>query len=185
MKIVLSPRSQVRALTAFLLIFSLFPLGPISVAQAESGLSVAWVDIKRAVWESRAGKSAQKELKSEFEDAQSDINSKSKELERLKSNLDSKRESLKLSAVVAKEEELIEKEKSLKRRYVDSKEALRRKEGLMKAKLITGIRKIANEIGKEKKYTLILEAGNNASVLYADSSIDITDEVIKRMNKSS
>ena len=88
-----------------------------------------------------------------------------------------------VSAVIKKEEELIEKEKSLKRSFVDSKEALRRKEGLLKAELIGGIRKVTAEIGKEKSYSLILEGGDN-SVLYADSGIDITDEVIKRFDST-
>jgi len=143
--------------------------------------SIAYVDLKRAVWESKAGKQAQSELKREFNDAQKSIDSKSKELEKLKGNLNSKRDSLKVSAVIKKEEELIEKEKSLKRSFVDSKESLRRKEGLLKVELIQAIRKVTAEIGKEKKFSIILESGDN-SVLYADSSIDITDEVIKRFD---
>ena len=89
---------------------------PIASAAPEDGQKIGYVDLKRAVWGSKAGQDAQSALKKEYNQAQTSIDSKSKELEKLKGKLTSKRDSLKLSAIVEKEEELIEKEKSLKRK---------------------------------------------------------------------
>jgi outer membrane protein len=40
---------------------------------------------------------------------------------------------------------------------------------------------IANEMGKQEKYTLIIEK-KNAGVIYTPDQIDITDTVIKKYN---
>jgi len=166
----------------FLVLLALLLAGTASAETAD--LNVAFVDLKRAVWESNRGKAAQNDLKNEYKSAQTKIDSQTKELEKLKDSLKAQRDSLKVSALVQKEEQLINKEKGLKRHYVDSKEALQRKEGLLRVELLRGIRKVISGIGEERKFTLILEKSGN-TVLYADSGIDITDEVIKRFNASN
>ncbi len=167
------------AFVFLVLIFS----GAQAVAENSLG-SVAFVDLKKAVWESNKGKAAQNDLKSEYKSAQSKIDSQTKELEKLKDSLKAQRDSLKVSALVQKEEQLINKEKGLKRNYLDSKEALQRKEGLLRVELIRGIRQVIAGIGQERKFTLILEKSGD-TVLYADKGIDITDEVIKRFNAAN
>lgn len=151
----------------------------ILVAEAGPDVSVAFVDFKKAVWGNKVGLKAEKNLKTKYTSAQKTINSQTKDLDKLKSKLQSQRDSLKITSLLEKEEELLAKEKKLKRHFVDSKEDLRREESKVRASLVQGIRKIIAQIGKENGYTVILEKGGN-SVLYADSGIDITDEVIKR-----
>ena len=102
------------ALLASTPFFSTQALGETEGAQTESALNVAYVDLKKAVWESNKGKKAQQELKQEYKQAQANIDSQTKELEKLKDSLKAQRDSLKVSALVEKEEQLINKEKGLK-----------------------------------------------------------------------
>ena len=49
--------------------------------------------------------------------------------------------------------------------------------------LVEQLRKVVDQVGQDEGYTLILEKGGPA-LLYADSKIDITEDVIKRFNES-
>lgn len=48
--------------------------------------------------------------------------------------------------------------------------------------ILKALEKVVNDYGAEKKYTAILDVKN--SVIYFDKTIDITDEVLKRLNKA-
>ncbi len=174
--------SMLKIVFSFFLVLSLFAPTTV-IAEATPEVSVAFVDFKKAVWGNKVGLKAEKNLKSKYTSAQKTINSQTKDLDKLKNKLQSQRDSLKITTLLEKEEELLAKEKKLKRHFVDSKEDLRREESKVRAGLVQGIRKVIADIGKENGYTVILEKGGN-SVLYADKGIDITDEVIKRYDAS-
>jgi outer membrane protein len=55
---------------------------------------------------------------------------------------------------------------------------------MMVSDLVKELRRTVEGIGKKNKYTVILERSAQA-VLYADNSIDITDEVIKQFNEQT
>ncbi len=167
----------------FLSLVSLLFVGlQVSSAHAAPEVRLGFVDLQRALTESRTGKAAQKDYEKAVLAAQSKLDVKKSEFEKLREAFSKQRESLNADALQKKEEELIEKERDIKRSFKDSQEKLRRTNAQMVGELMKEIRVAVAAVGQEKNLTVILEKGSQA-VLYADSKIDITDEVVSRFNK--
>lgn len=154
-----------------------------SSASAEE-FRIAIVDLQRALGESKAGKSAQKEYEVEVKSAQAKLDKKKGEFEALKKNLEKQRESLNEQALLSKEEELIALEKDIKRSFRDAQEMLRRKNATIVSDLVKEIRKVVEGLGRKEGYSLILEK-NAQAVMYSDASFDITDKVVQQFDASS
>ena len=73
----------------------------------------------------------------------------------------------------------------MEREYIrvaqDSDTEVRKKDTELRDMILKEIIELVDNVGKEEGYTLIIERG---PVLYLDSVIDITDEIIRRYNES-
>jgi outer membrane protein len=159
-----------------------FALGSVPVAEAETELKVAFVDLQKALAMSKAGKAAQTSYQREVKKAQSGIDKKKGEFEKRKESFQKQRDNLNERALVEKEEELLQLKKDIERDFKDSQQKLQRKNAVMVGDLIKKIREAVASVGKEKSLTVIFEKSSQ-TVLYADTSIDITDEVVARFDK--
>ncbi len=157
-----------------------FARGPEALA-APAQFRVGYVDLQRALGESRAGKAAQKDYEGEVAKEQGSIDKKKQEFEILRSNFSKQKESLNDGAKQDKEEKLLTMERDLKRAYQDSQEKLRRKNVTIVGDLIKQLREVVQDFGRSEGYTMILEKNGN-SVLFADSSIDITSPIVSRFD---
>jgi outer membrane protein len=157
-----------------------FGLGLPQVVVADE-LKIAVVDLQRALTTTKQGKSAQEKLEEDVKKAQGSIEGKKKEIEKAQEAYNKQKESLNQKARADKEEQLITMEKEIKRLLQDSQEGLRRKNNQLVGELVKKLRVIIEDIGKEDSYSMVLERSSQA-VIYADKSIDITDEVIKRFD---
>ncbi len=151
-------------------------------AAAESEIKVAFVDLQKALAMSKAGKEAQTSYQGEVKKAQSGIDKKKQVFEKRKESFQKQRDNLNERARVEKEEELLQLKKDIEREFKDSQQKLQRKNAIMVGELIKKIREAVASVGKEKSLTMIFEKSSQ-SVLYADRSIDITDEVVARFDK--
>jgi len=138
------------------------------------GMKVGYVNIRKALWESKKGKAVKKEIEARGAALDKIFKQKQEELRKLKESLDKK--ILSEKARKEKEKEYQKKLKELDRFVKDSRDELRQMEREKTTKLLKVLEKVVKKIGKEKGYTLILESG---FILYAPDSIDLTDEVIK------
>lgn len=159
----------------FILLFS-------ASAWAQEKIKMGYIDIQRAIVESQSGKKAKENFQTQVKKAEGELLKEKQELERLKSDLDKK-------SPLLKEEERRSMEKELDRRYLsyqrtmrDSQEELRQRENEMTGVILRELEKIVAEIGKNEKFTLILE---RSQVLYIDQGIDITNKVIEVYNSRS
>jgi outer membrane protein len=149
---------------------------------AQDRVKIGFIDIQRAISESQAGKRAKEQFQVQVKKAQSDLLREKQDLERLKSDLDKK-------GPLLREEERLNLQSDLERRYLnyqramqDQQQLLRQKEGAMTSDILKDLEKIVNEIGKSEKFTLILE---RSQILYSDQGIDITNKVIQVYDKRS
>lgn len=157
----------------FLLLFCAAPLW------AQEKIKLGLIDIQRAISESQSGKKAKERFQTQVKKAEVDLLKEKQEVERLKSDFDKK-------GSLLKDEEKRNLEKELQRRYLayqrtmqDYQEELRQKEGEMTGEILRELQKIVAEVGKNDKFTLILERGQ---LLYSDQGIDITDKVLELYN---
>ena len=154
-------------------------LGRTPVAGAE--LRIGIVDMQRALNESDAGKKAKDQVKAKFEKAQD-------ALKRQKDDLEHSREDFEKKAIVLKDEERRNLEKDLegrtldfKRKYEDFQRDLQRTDRELTSGIVAGLYEVVQDYGREKGYTMILEA-QSGQVVFSSKDIDITDEIVSRYN---
>jgi outer membrane protein len=148
---------------------------------AAAQTTVALIDVQRVVSESDPGKEAFQKLKAALDAKDAESQAMQKEFETLREQFDKQRFTLSDEKLEEMRKELENKQIALKRFSDDAQrelEAMRRKE---MEKLEEKIMPIVNQIGDEKGLTLIFDK-YRAGLLYADESVDITDEVIQRFN---
>jgi len=139
------------------------------------------VDFQRIFITSNAGKLAQSKINDHGKKMEADLKKKGAEIEELKKKLE--REILVISKEMREE-----KERELRIKTNDfnflNKKYVREFKGIEK-KIVNRIKKdilkLVEEIGKNKGYLIIIEK-RDAGVLYAPSSIDITDILIQKYN---
>lgn len=156
--------------------------GAVGAPTARAEISIGVVDMQRALNECKAGKRAKDEVRRKFERAQKDLESQRAEVDRLRSDYEKK-------FLMVKDEERRNLEKNLearsldlKRRYEDFQRELKRTDAELTADIVEQLYEIVNGYARERGFTVVLEASSGALV-YMDSAIDVTDEVIKRHDK--
>lgn len=145
---------------------------------------VGYVDLQRALNESKAGKRAKAEFKAKVDKLEKQLRGQKKELDRIKQELERK-------AVVMRPEErrklegdFEHKQLDLKRKYEDSQAELQQKDAELTGKILRGLQEVVQKLGKERGYDLILSLGSG-SVLFYRKDDDLTDEVMRIFDERS
>jgi outer membrane protein len=141
-------------------------------------IKIGSVDMQKAVNECNAGKEAKKVLTKEVEKFQHLIAEKQKEVQEMKESLEKQGLMLNPETRVAREKELQAKVRDFQRWGEDVQKDLNQKRIDIEGNLSIGLIKVAQEIGANEGYTLILQKNENI-VLFASKPTDITDQVIK------
>lgn len=148
-------------------------------ALAADVAKIGVIDLQKILEVSEAGKSIQEELKKEKDKMESDLKEKGAEIETIRKRLE--RESMVMSKEMREEKEReqrikINDFKSLQQKY---RSELQKLEAELMNQLKADINEIVESIGKNEGYLLIV---NKFGVLYSPSSIDITDQLIQKLN---
>lgn len=138
------------------------------------------ISFQKILENSEAGKAAKKELTTEGQAMEDDLKQRSDEIQELQQMLQRDTGIMSKEAREEKQWELtrkIDEAKALKKKYD-------RKIQERQAELLSGIRKdlvvLINDYGQKQGYLLIVE---NASVVYAPQSIEISDAIVKIYNE--
>ncbi|MFN8543310.1 MAG: OmpH family outer membrane protein [Candidatus Binatia bacterium] len=155
----------------------------VPTAGVAAEIKIGVVDMQRALNECDAGKKAKDQVKAKFEKA-------GDQLKRQREELDRAREDYEKKAIVLKDEERRNLEKDLegralefKRKSEDLKRDLERTDRELTSGIVADLYGVVQQYGKERGYTVILEA-QNGQVVFADEASDITAEVVKIFNTS-
>jgi outer membrane protein len=137
------------------------------------------IDLQKILETSNAGKSIQNELKIQKDKMESDLKQKGAEIENISKRLE--REAMVMSKDMREEKEReqrikINDFKSLQKRYRSELQSL---EVQLMNELQDDLKNLVEAIGKKEGYLMII---NKLGVLYAPSSIDLTDKVIQQLN---
>ena len=150
-----------------------------SGSDAADVAKIGILDAQRVLEVSSAGKTAQSMIKAEGNQRTSDLKKKAEEFKALE-------EQLKREAMVMSQEKRDDKSRELKIRKVeieDLQKKYSREMNQMQKQILSRIQadivKLAQQIGKEDGYLLILTKEN---AVYYPSSIDITDKLIQSYN---
>lgn len=151
-------------------------------AAAAESVRIAVVNQQRALASSNEGRAAEKALKSLIQKKRTQLEPLEQELKRLQEEFESQKYVLSRSALEERKLDLLKRQRDLERSMREAEDDLEIENRRLMQPLVKRIEQALSEIGKEKDFTVILEI-KSAAVLYAEESIDITDLVIRKLNK--
>ncbi len=139
-------------------------------------MKIGFVDLKKAISLSRAGKVAKEKFQAQIKKVEADLKKEQQELERLRADIDKKGLLLDEEQKSNLEREFQKRYRDYQRNMRDNQQELREREREAMNKIIIGIEKATDEIGKEENFTLILTRNQ---LLYVDQGVDITQKVVE------
>jgi outer membrane protein len=175
-------------------------LSLLGVAQAQKGLKIGVVDLQAVLDNSVRGKAAKDrlqqlglKLQEEIKDKRETKEEREKELQKLRTELRSQGLVLSKKAQEEKAEAFRKQVRELKRfiddtnRFIeDATQEFREREVRETQRLLQEIRDVVQEVGKQQKYSLILEGNEGAAlVLYFSSTVSLTSEIVQRYDQAS
>jgi outer membrane protein len=144
-------------------------------------LNIVYVDVQRVMIESEKGKEAKKTLGEEVEKLKKNLDGKQDELQKMKDAIEKQGAMITPDARAEKEKQYQAKLKDYQRLYNDYQGELQQKDMELTQKILKEIEEVVKSLGDKEKYTLILEK-NQAGILFASPTIDITTRVISLYN---
>jgi len=151
-------------------------------ATAQTKLAV--IDIQTVVTESNLGQQAQKELEGLQTSKRAALEAQGQELVEMRKKIEEGRLSLAPEKLAEMGEEYESKARALKRAEDDANRELQKRGEKLMGDIEQKVLPIIDQIGKAEGYTLIFNKFRSG-LLFADDAIDITQQVIERLNQSS
>lgn len=170
---------KVHLLAVLLLVLPLLTNTIYSQSQEGDLIKIGVINTQKILEQSNIGRSIINELESLRLERKRELDALSAEIESLRRELDTQSSILSTDARRTKEDELLRKQTTLRRKAEDFDNELRMKQDSTLQTMTVRIEKILDSIGTEQGFTIIL---NEAVALYFSGEIDITDEVIRRLN---
>ena len=149
---------------------------------AVAGTKVGYIDLQRLVKESKLGKAAMEDIELLRKEKQKAIAGKLKKINTVKIDLETNEELLKDKEKKDRVDELNNLIKEYKRMVADAKEEIAKEDRELVAQILAKADGALKKVAKKKKFTMILKDPN--AIGYLDPSVDITDLVLKELNKN-
>ncbi len=159
----------------YLFIFSLFLLLPYNL----SADSVYYLDFKYILNESEAGKKAQSSLKKKLDEGIKSLNNKEKKLQEEEKNIIQQKRVLSQEEYKKKVSELRKKVTDLKKQRNQILNSVAKQRNKARNELLKNLNPIVKEYMVEKKIRIIID---KKEIIVADEKLDITKEIIKKLN---
>jgi len=169
-----------RALLIGFVGLALIGFGMVRADAAAPGMKVGYIDLQRTLNETKSGKSAKKRLEKEKSRKQAELDKEQKALKKMAADLERQKVVLKPAVLRQRERQLQEKYVKLQETYMKLQQSLAKQEALLVQNIFSKASPAIKAIAKERGFTMILEK-NEGAVLWAAKSLDITDEVNKRL----
>jgi len=150
-----------------------------SDAQAQK---VAIVDTQKIISESIIGKAAKNNLDGQIKKGQAKLAALKADFEKQKTELEKQAAILSSSALQSRQEDLEKKQMEFQRAYQDIQEKIGKLNEVELTKVVKQIGDVVRELAAEDGYDFVLER-DRQTVMYASNEIDITDKVVKILDK--
>jgi Skp family chaperone for outer membrane proteins len=154
-----------------------------STAPAQTGSpagGIAIIDAQRLALESAPGKEAYGRLQKLQAQKKDDLDKVEKEARDLVQKLSDQGSSMPADKLEALQKQADDKQKAWKRMQEDAQKDLQEAERKEMAALESRIGPIVKDFFKEKRFAVVLDS--RAGIMYADEAVNVTDEVLKRIN---
>ncbi|MBF0262520.1 MAG: OmpH family outer membrane protein [Magnetococcales bacterium] len=157
-----------------------FVAAPLEAAAGGGSPVFAYVDVPRVMASSAAAQHARELLKKKLASKQREVDAMEKEIKDLKAKIEQGGNVMNRDARADLENTTRSKFREYQRLVEDNQAAIDRENGVWTKKITEALRTVIEELGREKGYTAIFGKGQ---VLFANSTIDISDQVLNRLNE--
>lgn len=142
---------------------------------------VGYINVQRIVSESDIGKVAKQDVDKLRQEKQAEVNGSAAAINTLKTDIDTKKGAMQAKELQEKTLKLQDMVKEHKRLVADVNDELTRKDRELVADILRQADGVVKMVAKKGNYTIIIKDPN--AVGYLDPAFDITDEVLKELNK--
>lgn len=142
---------------------------------------VGFINLQRLINESTIGKEAQKKIQKLREEKQSIADSKLRDIQKFQKFIKEEVAKMPPQEQRKKQEAFREAYKEYQRLIADAREDIAREDRELVATILEKAQDIVKDVAKKNKYTMIVKDAN--AIGYLDPEVDITDDVVKELNK--
>jgi len=150
-----------------------------TVSHAED--RVGYINLQRLVNESAMGKTAKTDIEKMRSEKEAMLKNKVKEVNDLKELINKEGDKMDAATRRDKAKALNKANKEYQRLVDDAKEDLTNEDNEVVAIILQKADDVLKKVAKNKKFAIILKDAN--AIGYLDPSVDITDDVLKELNK--
>jgi outer membrane protein len=147
-------------------------------AHAEEASRLGYVDLRKVLIESKAGKHNKAELEKLIKQKQDQLKKEEQKLKDMQQAYEKEQLLLTEQQKKDKQKAFQEKVQAFQKLQGEAEQEIRRKDGEYSQKAIEAVRAIVAEVAREKKLMMVFE--RTAQPLYAEPGPDLTAEVLKR-----
>jgi outer membrane protein len=150
-------------------------------APAHADVKMGYVDLQRALNEIDEGKAAKARLKAEFEQKQKVLDDKQADFTKLRGEFEKQAGVLADGPRRERQEELDKKFMELQSTFAQLQKELSERERDVTRGIFDKMGAIIRETAEAEGFTMVLEK-NDAGILHAAASLDLTNELIRKYN---
>jgi outer membrane protein len=145
-------------------------------------MRIAFVDLRKAVFNSREGKTAQQEFARLEETKLETLRPLRDELQRLEEELEKQKFLITEEALAERQLEIMKRRRDLERDIRAAEDDLQLEQVRLLQPIQKKIKTVVEKLGAEKGFTMIVDRSTRGFI-YTDESLDVTELVIKRLNE--
>ncbi len=164
------------ALVSLMLLFALS-----NSAQAAGSVRIGFIDIQEAVAGTKEFKRVFTQFRTHFQKEKKLIVQRESKIKAMLEEINGQGAVLKDAEKRRKEEKFLKEKKSFERYVQDKNEEFARKEKEITDSILRKMLEVLKKIGKERKYTMILE---KKAVFYSDTAADLTSIASKAYDRA-
>jgi len=151
-----------------------------ATSHAEPG-KIGYVDMQKVLDESKMGQEAQKSLEEQFSGKQQKLTKEEQSIRRLQQTLQKDQALMSQEELDKRKTEIQERVKMLQREATQVQQELAKEQNKLGGAILGPTREIIEAVAKDKQVSAIFER-RQSGLLYIDETLDLTAEVIKRLD---
>ena len=148
---------------------------------AADAVNVGYVNMQEVLQESKLGKRAQETLKEKFGPKSEEFAKEEAAIRQQQATLERDKPLMSKDQIKKKEDELKKRVEEFQKNAGGIQQELAQEQQKLGQAIVGPAQEVILALSKEKKMTLVFER-SQAGLLYIDSSLDLTKEVIKRLD---
>ncbi len=149
---------------------------------AQSG-KIGYVDIKKVFENYEKAKKVQESFMKEVDAEQKNMDKMRVEIENMQKDYEKKKDIMKPEERTKKENELKLKIQEFSKKWTEVKQKLDEKGNQLEEQLFNEVKAVISDYAKKNGYSIVINSFDPRLILYGDASADLTEEIIKILNK--